>query len=161
MAKKIVLITHENIIDESKLKYTNVELISVQKFREFLYDFEGFKDIAKKEQLDNTALTLAYEKLEESMLQGKKLIFSIFKNDRFEGEVFQSSLKEMIEKYKYELLELNLTSIEMSNKYAHPGYFRDSYNLSDVPCNVVLEKNINNEDLKKLTFFLEGEYARN
>ena len=83
-------------------------MISVQQFREFLYNFEGFKNITEKEQLDNTAVVLAYAKLEKLMFEGKKLIFSIFINDNFEGDFFQSSFEELIEKYKYELLELKL-----------------------------------------------------
>ena len=154
VVRKLALITHENIIDESKLEYVNSELISVQKFREFLYDFEGFKNVEKKAQLDNTALILAYAKLEKLMFEGKKLIFSIFINDSFEGDFFQSSLEELIEKYKYELLELRLTSVASSDKYAHPGYFSDSHSLSDVPCNLVLKKSIDNESLKNLTDFL-------
>ena len=93
MVKKLALIIHQNIIDESKLQYENVELISVQQFREFLYNFEGFKNITEKEQLDNTAVVLAYAKLEKLMFEGKKLIFSIFINDNFEGDFFKVALK--------------------------------------------------------------------
>lgn len=156
MVKKLALIIHQNIIDESKLQYENMELISVQQFREFLYNFEGFKNITEKEQLDNTAVVLAYAKLEKLMFEGKKLIFSIFINDNFEGDFFQSSLEELIEKYKYELLELKLAGLASSDQYAHQGYFKDSYNLADTPCNLVLKKSIANEDLKKLSDFLGG-----
>ncbi|MEE5988128.1 hypothetical protein L1O48_05295 [Ligilactobacillus equi] len=157
MTKKLALVIHKDIVDESKLKYDNLELISVQKFREFLYDFEGFKDLEKKAQLDDKSLILSYQKLEEAMLKGKKLLFSIFENNKFEGELFQNSLEELVEKYHYDLLKLKVSSVAVSDKYAHLGYFKDSYSRRDASCSVVLKQAISNEDLVILSNFLGGQ----